>query len=131
MDIPTILTTIMEIGITPALLIVFVKYFLDINKQQSLAFREQAKSLFSESLRREELIKEEASKREAILRQESAKRESCLLLNIEKLGSTFEKIAGAMDTMNKSAQHIECEIITIDRELERIVAHGAARNCAS
>ena len=123
--------TVVDIGITPVLLIVFILYFLNKSKNDDtrvvkaqedaqkaitetnevIARREQ--QLLEESLRREELIRQEAEKREALIRKESEKRESILMGNMERM-------VQSMETITQSMRNIDQSLAKVQERLEKI-----------
>ena len=123
--------TAVDIGITPALLIVFILYFLNKSKtddarvikahedaQQAIAetnevIAKREQQLLEESLRREELIRQEAEKREALIRKESEKRESILMGNMERM-------IQSMETITQSMHNIDQSLAKVHERLEKI-----------
>ena len=119
MEIAEIIKFAVDIGITPVLLFMFVKYFItqDEKRNASVMAEHQAKErenmLLAESQRREELIRSEALEREKLIRREAEKREGILLTNLERVTDTMGKISESM-------QEIQQTIGKIDDRLERL-----------
>lgn len=149
MDLTTIIKAVIEIGMTAALLIIFVKYFIDRDKrrdeqlkeqstyflerdkqhdeklqQQYKNFRDRENILIAESTRREEILRQESDKREKMLRQESSKREGDLLITIEGFSKTMQKISDAMEDIKGCHVKMESEIEGIKNTIERMREDG-------
>lgn len=141
MEIAEIVKLIIDIGITPVLLLLFVRYFLGQDEKRSAqaqkvyseaqekiesataAAREREDLLLAEAQRREELIRTDALEREKLIRRESEKREGVLLTNLERVTATMDKISASM-------QDIQGTIGKMDDRLERlelgVMQHGQA-----
>ena len=141
MEIAEIIKFVIDIGITPVLLLVFVKYFIAQDEKRAEQVQEEYKKsqekaetiekaskereqlLMTESQRREELIRSECLEREKLIRRESEKREGILLTNLEKVTATMDKISDSM-------QEIQSTIGKMDERLERrelgVKQHGQA-----
>lgn len=126
---------IIDIGVTPILLWVFVKYFIkqDEKRQQSIreeynkaqeraedierAAKERENVLLAAAQQRETLIQDEAAKREAIIRKEAEKREGILMTNLERITNT-------MGDISRSMQDIQMNIGKINDRIERLEKGG-------
>ena len=148
MEYTALLGKIIEIGITPALLIVFVLYFLkregrreeqqedqlvkrDERWQKELetsnaSFKELVNVLLAEGTRREEIMRSEAEKREKIMRQEAEKREAALMRTVDGFSQSTEKICETMDEMKKAFIQMEVRLKNIENKTERWSAGGQA-----
>jgi len=123
--------TIVDIGITPVLLLVFIYYFLSKAKsddervkqayddaqkkmeQTNELIAQREKQLMDESCRREELIRQEAESRETLIRKESEKRESILMGNMERM-------VQSMETITRSMSNIDQSLAKVNERLEKI-----------
>lgn len=130
-----IIKFIIDLGITPVLLIVFVRYFIrqDEKREQSVkeeweksqdrietiekASKDREAILLAAAQQREEIIQAEASKRENIIRKEAEKREGILMTNLERITDT-------MGDISKSMQEIQVTIGKIDDRIERLELGG-------
>lgn len=131
MEIAEIIKFAVDIGITPVLLFMFVRYFITQDEKRNAsvmaeyqkaqekaadiekAAKERENMLLAESQRREELIRTEAMEREKLIRREAEKREGILLTNLERVTDTMGKISESM-------QEIQQTIGKIDDRLERL-----------
>ncbi len=129
------LKEIIDIGITPVLLIVFVCYFIskskDDDKRVNTAYKEtQGKieemaasarkhedTMAAENAKREEMLRSEAEKRETMLRKEAEKRESMLMLNMEKITVSMDSITRTLDKMENSFSGIESRLEKIEYKI--------------
>ena len=126
---------IIDIGITPVLLVVFVQYFIkqDEKRQQSIqkeydkaqkrtedierAAKERENVLLAAAQQREALIQDEAAKRESVIRKEAEKREGRLMANVERITNTMADIS-------RSMQGIQMDIGRIDDRIDRMEQGG-------
>ena len=122
------LKEIIDIGITPVLLIVFVCYFISKSKgddkrvntayketqekieEMTASARMHEDAMAAENARREEMLRTEAEKRETMLRKEAEKRESMLMLNMEKITVSMDSITRTLDRMENSFSGIESRL---------------------
>lgn len=132
--------TIVDIGITPVLLIVFIFYFLSKSRSDDervkQAYDEAAKKiaetneviaqrekqLTEESARREEMIRQEAENRETLIRKENEKRESILMGNMERM-------VQSMETITQSMRNIDQSLAKVNERLEKIEGKVNDRHC--
>lgn len=126
---------VIDIGITPVLLIVFVRYFIrqDEKRQQSVqkeydkaqekiadiekAAKERENVMLAAAQQRELLMQGEAAKRENLIRKEAEKREGILMTNLERITNTMEDIS-------RSMQDIQVNIGKIDDRIDRLELGG-------
>lgn len=116
---------VVEVGITPALLIAFTVFFIrrasdddarvksayaeaqqkieDCNKE----VRERENVLMAESAKREEILRQEAERRENLIRKEAEKRESILMANQERMLGSMDKITDALSKIELSLNNME------------------------
>lgn len=149
MDLSAIAKTVMEIGLQPALLILFVWYFMrrDKEREDSLveekvsqreefkkqkeavdgqlenykaSAREKEALLMSENAKREELIRKESEKREELLRQEAEKRENALMSQLDAMSGTMKEISQSMDGINRSMDGINKTVESVLNRVEMI-----------
>ena len=131
MTVAEMLKQVVDIGITPVLLVVFVYYFLRKSKEDdrrvNLAYenaqqkieesntviREREDMLIASNEKREEMIRQEAEKRENLIRQEAEKRESVLMLNMDRQ-------LDSMNAITKSLTKMETAFTKMENRLERI-----------
>lgn len=127
-----LIKNIVDVGITPVLLIVFILYFIQKSKNDdarvAAAYEESQKKisetndiiaqrerqLLDESARREELIRQEAEKREALIRKESEKRESILMTNMERMVRSMDDITKTMKTIDQSFDKVQKRLEKIE-----------------
>lgn len=130
-----IIKFVIDIGITPVLLVVFVRYFIkqdekrqcyiceEYNKSQQRieeiekAAKERENILLAAAQQRESLMQSEASRRENLIRREAEKREGILMTNLERITDT-------MGDISKSMQDIQATIMKIDDRIERLELGG-------
>lgn len=129
---------ITEVGITPVLLILYVRFFIsrskdDDNKvkeayktaqdnmeRNNEAFREREDYLMAESAKREELIRQEAERREKLIRQEAEKRESILMASQDRMLETLDNIAGSLNRMEGALTKLEVSFSKSEARLDVI-----------
>ena len=127
------LKEIIDIGITPVLLIVFV--FISKSKgddkrvntayketqekieEMTASARMHEDAMAAENARREEMLRTEAEKRETMLRKEAEKRESMLMLNMEKITVSMDSITRTLDRMENSFSGIESRLEKIEYKI--------------
>lgn len=134
MDAGTVeaIKNIIDVGITPVLLIIFVFYFINKSKgddkRVNEAFqtaqakieeitgsaREHEDLILAENAKREEMLRSEAEKRETMLRKEAEKRESLLMLNLEKITASMDNITRTLDKMENTNSAIELRLEKIE-----------------
>jgi len=143
----TIINNIGEIGILAAILLLFVKYFLDSNKgfvlqnkelynqfvtdsaqreeqfradikRREKEYRSRENILVAESARREEILKQESEKREQIIKTEASKREATLLTTIEGFSATMREISVTMNDIKQTTRIMESKIGGIENVLQ-------------
>lgn len=137
MDLGTaeLIKFIIDIGITPVLLVVFVRYFIKQDEKRQQGIREEydkaqrrieeiekvAKEreaiMLAAAREREALIQSEATRRENLIRKEAEKREGILMINLERITDT-------MGDISKSMQDIQTNIGKIDDRIERLELGG-------
>lgn len=131
MEIAEIVRLIIDIGITPVLLLLFVRYFLSQDEKRAAQVQEEYRKaqeriedaekdarereslLLAEAQRREDLIRTDALEREKLIRRENEKREGVLLTSLERVTSTMDKISTSM-------QDIQGTIARMDERLDRL-----------
>ena len=146
MDTIDVIKQIIDVGITPVLLLVFVFYFInksktddkrveDANQNASSkidetlkASREHEEVMLAESAKREEMIRQEAERRENMLRKESEKRESILMLNMEKITDSMTSMTKTMDRMESAFSGIEKRLENIEYKIEEGAVGGSGKN---
>ena len=146
MDTIDIIKQIIDVGITPVLLLVFVFYFInksktddkrveDANQNASSkidetlkASREHEEVMLAESAKREEMLRQEAERRENMLRKESEKRESILMLNMEKITDSMTSMTKTMDRMESAFSGIEKRLENIEYKIEEGAVGGSGKN---
>lgn len=146
MDTIDVIKQIIDVGITPVLLLVFVFYFInksktddkrveDANQNASSkidetikASREHEEVMLAESAKREEMLRQEAERRENMLRKESEKRESILMLNMEKITDSMTSMTKTMDRMESAFSGIEKRLENIEYKIEEGAAGGSGKN---
>ncbi len=146
MDTIDVIKQIIDVGITPVLLLVFVFYFInksktddkrveDANQNASSkidetlkASREHEESMLAESAKREEMLRQEAERRENMLRKEAEKRESILMLNMEKITDSMTSMTKTMDRMESAFSGIEKRLENIEYKIEEGAAGGSGKN---
>ncbi len=146
MDTIDVIKQIIDVGITPVLLLVFVFYFInksktddkrveDANQNASSkidetlkASREHEEVMLAESAKREEMLRQEAERRENMLRKESEKRESILMLNMEKITDSMTSMTKTMDRMESAFSGIEKRLENIEYKIEEGVVGGPGKN---
>lgn len=129
------LKEIIDIGITPVLLIVFVCYFINKSKgddkrvnaaykeaqekieEMAASARKHEDMVTAENARREEMLRSEAEKRESMLRKEAEKRESMLMLNMEKITSSMDSITRTLDRMESSFSALDSRLEKIEYKI--------------
>jgi hypothetical protein len=145
MDVTSVAKLAVDLGLVPILLLVFIKHFMDKDKARdkqicNLAerfekreeiirseierregqYREREDMLIAEGTRREELMRKESEKREKLMREEADKRENVLMETIKGFIRTIEKISDAMSEMKNAFVQIECKIVNIEGNIERM-----------
>lgn len=146
MDTIDVIKQIIDVGITPVLLLVFVFYFInksktddkrveDANQNASSkidetikASREHEEAMLAESAKREEMLRQEAERRENMLRKESEKRESILMLNMEKITDSMTSMTKTMDRMESAFSGIEKRLENIEYKIEEGAVGGSGKN---
>lgn len=121
---------VVNVGLSVALVIVFVWFFIQRAKrddERATKAQEEAQKkneellesararedmLIANAERREEILREEARKREEMIQQASEKRESVLMLNMEKQ-------LESMNNISKTLNEINVRMDKIERRLER------------
>lgn len=142
LTLATIIQFVVDIGLTPVLLIVFIVFFLMRSKdddarvqkayadsQKSIeeinqAARERENTLMSEFAKREELLRQESEKRENIIRKESEKRENILMCNQERMVESMNAISTSLSkieaTLSKMEARHERDINGLKQEMQNI-----------
>ena len=129
------LKQVIDVGITPVLLLVFVYYFINKSrgddKRVNTAYKETQEkieemaasarihedAMAAENARREEMLRTEAGKRETMLRKEAEKRESMLMLNMERITTSMDSITRTLDRMENSFSGIESRLEKIEYKI--------------
>lgn len=149
MGMTEIMEMVLNIGLQPALLILFAGYFFkrDKDREESLVeekyrnreeakthkdeisrelesarsqFRDKEALLMSENAKREELIRRESDKREQILKEEAEKRENALMSQLNSTSETMKEISRSMDGINRSMDGINRTIEGMLGRMERL-----------
>ncbi len=113
-----LLKNVVDVGITPVLLVVFIAFFIQRTKDDDTrvkksnleaqkAIREREDMLMAESAKREELIRQEAEKRENLIRKEAEKRESILMANQDRMLNSLDKITDSVAKIEQSLSRME------------------------
>lgn len=136
MEISTLISAILELGLTPALLILFVFYFLkrDKHRDEQLeatnksrddkldairqSFREREQFLVAEGVRREEAMRSESVNREQLIRQEAEKRENALMRIIDSHNNNMEKVCGTLDEVKNTLMQMEFRFKSIENGID-------------
>ena len=138
MDFGTVLAWIVEFGVMPVIVSVFIYHFVkrDKKRDEYLAKRdkdwteslekcnetaqkgsqEMMNRLLAEGARREELMRQESDKRETILRQEAEKREANMTRTIDGFGASMEKLSNSMNSMNNTLVKIDFRLTNIEQK---------------
>lgn len=129
------LKQVIDVGITPVLLLVFVYYFINKSRgddrrvneafqeaqtrieEMAAGAREHEDAMAAENAKREEMLRSEAEKRETMLRKEAEKRESMLMLNLEKITVSMDSITRTLDRMENSFSGIESRLEKIEYKI--------------
>ena len=118
LTVTEVVKNVVDIGITPVLLIEFIVFFIHrakdddtrvkkSNSEAQKAIREREDMLLAESARREELIRQEAEKRENLIRKEAEKRESILMANQDRMLNSLDKITDSIAKIEQSLTKME------------------------
>ena len=142
----TILQYVVNYGLAPILLTVFVCYTLkrDAAREKELEdfkattkknmdtaneatkrtindvkdrYAEREKLLMSENARREEMIRNESDRREKVIREEASKRENILMANLEKQTSCIERISESMGDITRTMENMEKRLSRIEDKI--------------
>jgi hypothetical protein len=138
MDFATMLAWIVEYGVMPVIVSIFIYHFVkrDKKRDEYLAKRdkdwaeslekcnetaqkgsqEMVNRLLAEGARREELMRQESDKRETILRQESEKREANMMRTIDGFGTSMEKLSDSMNSMSNTLVKIDFRLTSIEQK---------------
>ena len=128
MDLYVITQTVLELGVMPAILLVFIWYFLkrDKHRDEQLeaanksrddkleAIREDFRERIAEGVKREELIRAEAKQQEASILQVADKREKELLRIIDINGKALEKACSTLDEIKNTLMQMEFRVKNIE-----------------
>ncbi len=116
---------VVDVGITPALLITFIVFFLrrasDDDTRVKNAYteaqqkiedcnrevKERENVLMAESAKREEILRQEAERRENLIRKEAEKRESILMANQDRMLNSMDKITESLSKIELSLNNME------------------------
>lgn len=142
LTLATIIQFVVDIGLTPVLLVIFIVFFLRKSKdddarvqtaytdsQKSIesinqSSRERENTLMSEFAKREELLRQESEKRENILRKEAEKRENILMCNQERMVESMNAISTSLSkietTLSKMESRHESDINGLKQEMQSI-----------
>lgn len=149
MDAMETIKQIIDIGITPVLLLVFVYYFINKSKNDDKRVeesfqdaqakidegiktsREHENLMTAENAKREEMLRQEAERRENMLRKESEKRESILMLNMEKITNSMTSMTKTMDRMESAFAGIEKRLENIEYKIEEGGSGGYSKDSRS
>ncbi|NBK93037.1 hypothetical protein D5278_13790 [bacterium 1XD21-13] len=118
MTMVELLKNVVDVGITPVLLVVFIVFFIQrtkdddtrvkkSNSEAQKAIRDREDMLMAESAKREELIRQEAEKRENLIRKEAEKRESILMANQDRMLNSLDKITDSIAKIEQSLSRME------------------------
>lgn len=150
MTFSEIMKNVVDIGVTPVLLIVFIVYFIyksknddarvgranelllqreqqladDATKREKLIRQESEKQLqliMEERARREQQLIEDGNRREEMIRRESEKRESILMGNMERMIQNMDRITETM-------RNIDLSMAKVNERLEKIEERTCVRN---
>lgn len=145
-----IMKNVVDVGVTPVLLIVFIIYFIyksknddarvnkaneqllqreqqladEATKREKLIRQESEKQLqliMEERARREQQLIEDGNRRDEMIRRESEKRESILMGNMERMIQNMDRIT---DTM----RNIDLSMAKVNERLEKIEERACVRN---
>ena len=126
MDFAALVSAIIELGITPTLLLVFILIYFKREKRQDKQydelrahFKERVDSLLAEGVRREDIMRTEFAKREQTMRNESSRREEMFARSIDNLDSTMVKISKCMDDMNKAFFQMDFRLQNIEGKITK------------
>lgn len=130
MTLAEILNHVVNLGVTPVLLLIFCYHTISKSKADDERVKEawkESQEKITETVRqsqeREEMLRIEAEKREEMLRAEAEKRENMLRAEAEKRESillcNMERLADSMDGIAKSMNKIESRLDKMEIKLER------------
>jgi seryl-tRNA synthetase len=128
MTLTELFKAVMDIGITPVLLLTFIKYFFDRDKSNDSMWgkrydeiyngiKERETKLVAECASREDLIHAESNKREKLMRLAAEKRENTLLATIDGFRQAIETISNSMNELKSDICDIQEKIENIEKEL--------------
>lgn len=138
MTVAEAMKVVVEVGITPALLLIFVVFFLRKsneddakvkeayeNAQETLssnnkAVRDREDYLISESMKREDIIRQEAEKREKLIRQEAEKRENILMVSQDRMLDSLDSIAKSLARMEGAFCKMEASFAKMENRMDKI-----------
>jgi uncharacterized protein YydD (DUF2326 family) len=138
----TIMESVVNVGITPVLLVVFIIFFLrrakDDDSRVKAAYEDAQKkieennrlvqeredTLMAESAKREEILRQEAEKRESLIRKEAEKRESILMTNQDRMLDSMDKITESLskieNSLNKMESRHEADIGQLKNQMQNL-----------
>lgn len=127
--------TMIDVGITPVLLLVFVWYFLSKSKgddkkvqeayedaqkkieETNKTIRDREDELLANNASREEMIRQDADRRENLIREQAEKRESILLVNMDRMLDNMNSITRALNKMESSFSKVEQRLENIEQKV--------------
>lgn len=104
-----IMRSVVDIGITPVLLVVFIIYFIWKSKNDDARVNKANEML----LQREQQLLEDGNRREEMIRRESEKRESILMGNMERMIQNMDRITETM-------HNIDLSMVKTNERMEKI-----------
>ena len=138
MTMTQIISSIVEVGLVPVLLVIFVGYFIKRDERRDEEVKAERKNaqeqidrineqlkarenmLMVESAKREELIRHEATEREKLIRQETDKRENALMYNMSEMTQTMSKISDSMSDIKQTIQQMQQSLMTVREEVKKL-----------
>ena len=128
MDITGLISMIVEMGLTPGLLVIFIIFFFKQDKRRDEQydkirenFKSQMDGILAESIRREEKMRIESEKREQIMRQESERREVMITRSIDGLNNTMAKMSDCMSDMKEAFIQMDMRLQNVESKVtERV-----------
>lgn len=125
LTIAEVLKNIVDIGITPVLLVIFIVFFIrranddDARVKQAYSdaqkkiedcnreVKERENTLMAENAKREEILRSESEKRENLIRKEAEKRESILMANQDRMLNSMDAITQSLSKIEISLNKME------------------------
>ncbi|MDD3415500.1 MAG: hypothetical protein PHY47_16070 [Lachnospiraceae bacterium] len=142
LTVAEVLKNIVDIGITPVLLVIFIVFFIrrandddarvkkaysdaqkkieDCNKE----VKDRENTLMSENAKREEILRQESEKRENLIRREAEKREGILMANQDRMLNSMDQITSSLSkieiSLNKMESRHESDITQIKDQMHNL-----------